>query len=216
MAKPDFRIERRLLKRDVWPAAGVDEVGRGPLAGPVAAAAVILDPRDLPAGLNDSKLLAQDARESLYEEIMRRAIAVSVGFASAAEIDAINIRQATFAAMRRALFALSVEPRHVLIDGNDPPPDLPCPAETIVKGDAAVLSIAAASIIAKVTRDRLMRRLCARHPVYGFSQHVGYATRAHLAAIAEHGPCAFHRLSFSPFKASEGNSTSEPCEKETD
>jgi ribonuclease HII len=201
MAKPDFRLERKLLRRDAWPAAGVDEAGRGPLAGPVAAAAVILDPRDLPAGLNDSKLLTQDERVRLYDEIMRRAVAVSVGFASAAEIDAVNIRQATFAAMRKAILALSVAPRHVLIDGNDPPPGLPCPAETIVKGDASVLSIAAASIIAKVTRDRLMRRLCASYPVYGFSQHVGYGTRAHLAAIAEHGPCPFHRLSFKPFKA---------------
>lgn len=201
MSKPDFRAERKLLKRDVWPVAGVDEAGRGPLAGPVAAAAVILDPRDLPAGLNDSKLLARDVREQLFEEIIRRAVAVSVAFASAEEIDAINIRQATFAAMRRALFALSVAPRHVLIDGDDPPPNLPCPADAIVKGDAAVLSIAAASIIAKVTRDRLMRRLCARHPAYGFSQHVGYGTKAHLAAIADHGPCPFHRLSFKPFKA---------------
>ncbi len=201
MAKPDFHRERELLKRDAWPAAGVDEAGRGPLAGPVAAAAVILDPRDLPAGLNDSKLLKRKERERLFEEITRRALAVSVGFASAAEIDAINIRQATFAAMRRAVLALAVAPRHVLIDGNDLPPGLPCPAETIVKGDASVFSIAAASIIAKVTRDRLMRRLDASFPAYGFSQHVGYGTRAHLAAIAEHGPCPIHRLSFKPFKA---------------
>lgn len=180
--------------------AGVDEAGRGPLAGPVAAAAVILDPRDPPAGLNDSKLLAPDVRERLYDEILRRALAVSIAFASAAEIDAINIRQATFSAMRRALRALSVEPLYVLIDGNDPPPDLPCPAETIVKGDASILSIAAASIVAKVTRDRLMRKLCARYPAYGFSQHFGYATKAHLDAIAAHGPCPFHRLTFSPFK----------------
>ncbi len=200
IVQPDFRVERKLRRLGAWPAAGVDEAGRGPLAGPVAAAAVILDPRDLPAGLNDSKLLAQDVREALYDEIMRRAIAVSIGFASAAEIDAINIRQATFAAMRRAILALSVTPLYALIDGNDPPPGLPCPAETIVKGDALVLSIAAASIIAKVTRDRLMRKLCARYPAYGFSRHVGYGTKAHLAAIAEHGPCPFHRLSFKPFK----------------
>lgn len=200
MAKPDFRVERKLLKRDVWPVAGVDEAGRGPLAGPVAAAAVILDPRDLPRGLDDSKLLTREERERLYELIMARALAVAVGFASVAEIDSVNIRQATFIAMRRAVCALSVAPRYVLIDGNDPPPDLPCPAETIVKGDGAISSIAAASIVAKVTRDRLMRRLCARHPLYGFSQHVGYATPAHLAAIKEHGPCPYHRLSFRPFK----------------
>lgn len=200
MAKPDFRVERKLLKRDVWPVAGVDEAGRGPLAGPVAAAAVILDPRDLPRGLDDSKLLTREERERLYELIMARALAVAIGFASVAEIDSVNIRQATFKAMRRAVCALSVAPRYVLIDGNDPPPGLPCPAETIVKGDGAISSIAAASIVAKVTRDRLMRRLCAHHPLYGFGQHVGYATPAHLAAIKEHGPCPYHRLSFRPFK----------------
>jgi len=201
MSKPDFRFERKLLKSGVWPVAGIDEAGRGPLAGPVAAAAVILDPADLPRGLNDSKLLTRAARESLYEDILRRALAVAVAFSSAAEIDRINIRQANFAAMRRALFALSAQPRHVLIDGNDLPPDLCCPGETIVKGDGAILSIAAASIVAKVTRDRLMARLCALHPVYGFSQHVGYATPGHLAAIAEHGPSPYHRLSFKPFNA---------------
>jgi ribonuclease HII len=194
-------MERRLLERAVWPVAGVDEAGRGPLAGPVAAAAVILDPARLPRGLNDSKLLAPDERERLFETIMARALAVAVGFASAAEIDAVNIRQATFRAMRRALAALAASPAYVLIDGNDLAPDLCCPGETIVKGDGAVLSIAAASIVAKVARDRLMRRLCAVHPAYGFSRHVGYATEAHLAAIAAHGPCPFHRLSFRPFRA---------------
>ncbi|VFU10438.1 ribonuclease HII [Methylocella tundrae] len=201
MEKPDFRMERKLLKRDVWPVAGVDEAGRGPLAGPVAAAAVILDPHNLPRGLNDSKLLTAEERESLYEAIMARALAVAVGFSSAAEIDAVNIRQATFRAMRRALAALASPPRYVLIDGNDLAPGLCCEAETIVKGDGAILSIAAASIVAKVTRDRLMRRLCAVHPVYGFSRHAGYATPAHLAAIEAHGPCPFHRMSFSPFRA---------------
>nr|WP_156964471.1 ribonuclease HII [Methylocapsa aurea] len=201
MSKPDFSVERKWQKSGVWPVAGVDEAGRGPLAGPVAAAAVILDPRNLPRGLNDSKLLTREAREILFEDIMARALAVGVAFASAAEIDSINIRQATFEAMRRALFALSIPPRYVLIDGNDPPPRLSCPGEAIVKGDGAIASIAAASIIAKVTRDRLMARLCARFPVYGFSQHAGYGTPAHLAAIAQHGPSPYHRLSFSPFKA---------------
>jgi ribonuclease HII len=201
MTKPNFRVERNLLKRGIWPVAGIDEAGRGPLAGPVAAAAVILDPRKLPRGLNDSKLLTAEERERLYEVIMRQALAVAVAFASAAEIDRINIRQATFSAMRRALFALSVAPRHVLIDGNDLPPGLDLPAETIVKGDAANSSIAAASIIAKVTRDRLMRRLCRLYPAYRFSEHYGYATNAHVATIAEHGPCPFHRLSFRPFAA---------------
>ncbi len=200
MARPDFRIERRLRERGVWPVAGVDEAGRGPLAGPVAAAAVILDPQSLPRGLNDSKLLTPEAREKLFEAIMARALAVAIGFASAAEIDAVNIRQATFIAMRRALAALAASPAYVLIDGNDLPQSLCCAGETIVRGDGAVLSIAAASIVAKVARDRLMRRLCAIHPVYGFSQHVGYATEAHLAAIEAHGPCPYHRLSFSPFR----------------
>jgi len=201
MTKPDFRVERNLLKRGIGPVAGIDEAGRGPLAGPVAAAAVVLDPRKLPGGLNDSKRLTPNERERLYEEIMLNAIAVAVAFASAAEIDRVNIRQATFSAMRRALFALSVAPRHVLIDGNDLPPGLCLPADTIVKGDAASSSIAAASIIAKVIRDRLMRRLCGVYPAYRFSEHFGYATKAHLAAIAAHGPCPFHRLSFRPFAA---------------
>jgi len=201
MTKPDFRVERNLLKRGIGPVAGIDEAGRGPLAGPVAAAAVVLDPRKLPRGLNDSKRLTPNERERLYEEIMLNAIAVAVAFASAAEIDRVNIRQATFSAMRRALFALSVAPRHVLIDGNDLPPGLCLPADTIVKGDAASSSIAAASIIAKVIRDRLMRRLCGVYPAYRFSEHFGYATKAHLTAIAAHGPCPFHRLSFRPFAA---------------
>jgi ribonuclease HII len=197
----DFRVERALLKHGIWPVAGIDEAGRGPLAGPVAAAAVILDPRGVPRGLNDSKRLAPKERDRLYDAILSQAIAVAVAFASAAEIDTINIRQATFSAMRRALFALSVAPRHVLIDGNDLPPSLCRPAETIVKGDAAIASIAAASIVAKVTRDRLMRRACRLYPAYRFSEHVGYGTKAHLAAIAEHGPCPLHRLSFRPFAA---------------
>jgi ribonuclease HII len=199
MGKPSFRVERTLLKRGIWPVAGVDEAGRGPLAGPVAAAAVILDPRMVPRGLDDSKLMTPSERERLYEEIMLHALAVAVAFVSAAEIDKINIRQATFLAMRKALYALAIAPRHILIDGNDLPPDLSFAAETLIKGDAAVSSIAAASIVAKVTRDRMMRRLCRHYPAYRFSEHFGYATKAHLAAITEHGPCAYHRLSFRPF-----------------
>ena len=199
MSKPDFCVEAALLERGIWPVAGIDEAGRGPLAGPVAAAAVILDPRAVPRGLNDSKQISPKERERLYEEIMLRARAVAIAFASAAEIDQINIRQATFSAMRRALFALPVAPRHVLVDGNDLPPGLGLSAETIVKGDAAIASIAAASIVAKVTRDRLMRRLSKIYPVYRFSEHFGYGTKAHLAAIARYGPCPYHRLSFRPF-----------------
>ncbi len=199
-SKPHFRREKRLASQGLWPVAGIDEAGRGPLAGPVAAAAVILDPRDLPKGLNDSKMLSPEVREILFNEIMRRAVAVAVAFSSAAEIDRINIRQATLAAMSRALAGLSLTPSYVLIDGNDLPRKLICAGETIIGGDASSLSIAAASIIAKVTRDRLMRRLCQHHPQYGFSQHFGYATKAHRAAIALHGPSPFHRMTFSPLR----------------
>ncbi len=199
--RPHFRRERALLRQGAGPVAGVDEVGRGPLAGPVAAAAVILDPIHLPRGLNDSKALSAPVREVLFDVVMERALSVSVAFASAVEIDALNIRQATFLAMRRALAALATAPGYVLVDGNDWPSDLCCAGETIVKGDASSVSIAAASIIAKVSRDRLMHRLCVHHPVYGFSRHVGYATRQHRAALAEHGPCPVHRLSFAPLRA---------------
>ncbi len=201
-SKPHFRREKSLASKGLWPVAGIDEAGRGPLAGPVAAAAVVLDPRNLPKGLNDSKLLSPEIREQLFDEIMRRAIAVTVAFSSAAEIDRINIRQATLCAMRRALVALSVSPAYVLVDGNDLPANLICDGETIIGGDGSSMSIAAASIIAKVTRDRAMRRLCQHHPQYGFSQHFGYATKFHRAAIALHGPSPFHRLSFSPFSRS--------------
>jgi ribonuclease HII len=199
-AGPSFRRERALLRAGVWPVAGVDEVGRGPLAGPVAAAAVILDPARLPRGLDDSKAMSAAAREAAFEAILSRALAVAIGFAPAQEIDRVNIRQATFAAMRRALGGLSLRPVHALIDGSDAPPGLPCAHETIVKGDAACLSIAAASIVAKVTRDRLMRRLDRTWPQYGFASHMGYGAPAHLAAIREHGACPVHRRSFAPIK----------------
>jgi ribonuclease HII len=201
MGTPEFHVERRLLERGIWPVAGIDEAGRGPLAGPVAAAAVILGPCNVPLGLNDSKRLSPTVREELYDVIMLRALAVAVAFASAEEIDRINIRQAVFCAMRRAVAALTLVPCHVLIDGSDVPPNLPVAAESIVKGDATVASIAAASIIAKVTRDRLMRRYGDLYPAYGFGAHFGYATKAHLAAIAAHGPCPLHRLSFGPLRA---------------
>ncbi|MGD0635769.1 MAG: ribonuclease HII [Beijerinckiaceae bacterium] len=200
MTKPAFRFERALLAKGLGPVAGVDEAGRGPLAGPVAAAAVILDIKNIPKGLNDSKLLRPEVREALFDEIVHRAHAVSVAMVSAADIDRLDIRQATLVAMRRAVAGLAVSPAYVLVDGNDLPPHLPCPGETIVKGDVKCLSIAAASIIAKVTRDRLMRALCSAYPAYGFSRHAGYGTKAHFEAIATHGPCPFHRLSFSPFK----------------
>jgi ribonuclease HII len=198
-AGPDFRLEGRLYRQGVWPVAGVDEVGRGPLAGPVAAAAVILDPKKLPRGLDDSKALTQKEREDAFERIMAQALAVSVAFVTPAEIDAINIRQASLAAMARAVAGLSYRPVYVLVDGSDPP-NLGCPCRAIVKGDAAALSIAAASIVAKVARDAMMRRLAALYPAYGFETNVGYAAKRHLDALRAVGPCPAHRLSFSPLR----------------
>lgn len=177
---------------------GIDEAGRGPWAGPVVAAAVILPRKGRPKGLADSKQLSPEAREELALAI-RACATVGVGLASAQEIDAINILQATLLAMRRAVAALGVQPAAALIDGNCAP-DLACPVETIVDGDAHVACISAASIIAKVERDRLMAALCARYPGYGFAKHKGYGTPEHQAALAALGPCAIHRLSFKPVR----------------
>jgi ribonuclease HII len=196
---PDFRIESRFLRQGVWPVAGVDEVGRGPLAGPVAAAAVILDPARLPRGIDDSKALKQKEREAAFERIMECAVAVGVAFVTPAEIDAMNIRQATLAAMTRAVAGLSRAPAFVLVDGSDPP-KLRCPCRAIVKGDASTLSIAAASIVAKVARDAMMRRLGALYPDYGFETNVGYGAPRHLAALRANGPTPAHRLSFAPLR----------------
>ncbi len=201
-AGPDFRLESRLHRQGVWPVAGVDEVGRGPLAGPVAAAAVILDPKRLPGGLDDSKALTQKQREEAFDRIMAKALAVSVAFVTPAEIDAMNIRQAALAAMMRAVAGLSRAPAYVLVDGSDPP-RLSCPCRAIVKGDAAALSIAAASIVAKVSRDAMMRRLAARFPDYGFDTNVGYAAKRHLDALRDFGPTPAHRMSFSPLRERE-------------
>ncbi len=195
----EFHRESQAIAEGFWPLAGVDEVGRGPLAGPVVAAAVILDPARIPAGLDDSKALSAERRCELFEEITESALAIGVASATAAEIDAINIRQASLLAMRRAVAALPLQPVFVLVDGNDPP-RLACRCEAIIGGDALVASIAAASIVAKVTRDAMMARLCARYPAYGFVSHVGYATPVHRAAILAHGPCPEHRFSFSPVK----------------
>ena len=201
MQVPDYTLEEELIAAGLWPVAGVDEAGRGPLAGPVAAAAVILDPRDLPAGLDDSKKLTPAARDELFAVIMAKAHAVAVSFASPAEIDGINIRAATLLAMRRSLAALCVAPRQALIDGDAMPARLVCPARAIVGGDALCMSIAAASIVAKVMRDRLMTNLCRDFPQYGFSRHFGYATPAHREALEKHGPSPFHRHSFAPVRA---------------
>ncbi len=184
---PHYIYESRLLKTMEGPVCGVDEVGRGPLAGPVVAAAVILRPGHIPRGLNDSKKLTEEAREELYPRIMERAVAVGIGEASVGEIDLVNIRQATHLAMARAVRALPVAAHFALVDGNDPPP-LPCPCQTIIKGASISLSIAAASIIAKVTRDRIMVALHGKFPGYGFARHKGYGTAFHQAALTALGP----------------------------
>lgn len=181
------------------PVCGIDEAGRGPLAGPVVAAAVILDPGALPDGLDDSKRLTADRRQVLNAELASMAM-IGVGTASVVEIDEINILNATMLAMRRAVDALPVPPRAALVDGNRCP-DLPCPAQTVVKGDQKCLSIAAASIVAKVHRDRLMTDLAAKFPVYGWRSNVGYGTAEHLAALKNHGATPHHRRSFSPVRA---------------
>jgi ribonuclease HII len=179
--------------------AGVDEVGRGPLAGPVVTAAVILDPDDIPAGLADSKTLSAARRETLFAEITRRALSVSVALASAASIDAANIRSATLSAMARSVRGLAVMPGLVLVDGRDVIA-VPIACRAIIRGDASEPAIAAASIVAKVLRDRLMARLSQAFPAYGFADHAGYGTEAHRAAILAHGPCPHHRFSFAPIR----------------
>ena len=179
--------------------AGVDEVGRGPLAGPVVAAAVILDPARPIDGLADSKLLSEQKREELVVLIRDRAIAWAVGRAEIEEIDQINILQASLLAMRRAVLALRPQPEFALIDGNRCP-TLPCPAEAIIKGDMTVAAISAASILAKVSRDREMVELDRQFPGYGFASHKGYPTKAHLAALAILGITPIHRRSFGPVK----------------
>jgi ribonuclease HII len=179
--------------------AGVDEVGRGPLAGPVVAAAVILDDLKPVKGLRDSKALTALRRERLYDEIMARALCVSIAEASAQEIDRLNILQATLLAMQRAVDRLRLPPRLVLVDGNRLPV-LKTPAHAIVKGDTKVAAISAASIVAKVYRDRLCLDLHDRFPAYGFDGHKGYPTAVHLQALHEHGPCPEHRRSFAPVR----------------
>ena len=186
----------------IW-ICGVDEAGRGPLVGAVVAGAVVLDPSNPIAGLKDSKKLTPARREFLYEQIMEKAKAWGVGEASPAEIDDINILQATMLAMRRAVEDLAIRlgawPDKALIDGNRCP-ELSIPSEAIIKGDAKEPAISAASIIAKVTRDRQMQALDKLHPQYGFAQHMGYPTEAHFAALKEFGACDEHRRSFSPVR----------------
>lgn len=177
---------------------GIDEAGRGPLAGPVVAAAVILDPQHPIVGLNDSKKLSEKKRVALAAEIRAHAIAWAVAEASVEEIDRLNILQATFLAMTRAVAGLSTAPVSALVDGNRVPPRLGVPGEAVVQGDGKVASIAAASILAKTVRDAGMRVLHEQYPDYGFDRHMGYPTAAHFAALQAHGPCPAHRRSFAP------------------
>ncbi len=181
--------------------AGVDEAGRGPLAGPVAVAAVVFDPqRPRINGLDDSKALTAARREQLFERVVERALAYSIVLVDVAEIDDINIFQATMQGMRRAVQGVAHVAQFARIDGNKVPKGLPCPAEALVGGDAIDRAIMAASILAKVSRDRYMLDLHLRHPEYGFDQHKGYGTPAHLAALRTHGPCPEHRRSFAPVR----------------
>ena len=189
--------------------AGVDEAGRGPLAGPVTAAAVVLDPRRPVPGLADSKVLSPPVRERLAKAIRARARGFAVASASVREIETLNILQATLLAMKRAVEALPVPPSRVLVDGNQVP-DLDCEVRGIVAGDATVPEIAAASILAKVERDREMRALDRRYPEYGFAGHKGYPTRAHRQALLRHGPCPAHRRNFAPVRRAMDGDQAEP------
>jgi ribonuclease HII len=193
---PTFRRERALLKRGIWPVAGCDEAGRGPLAGPVVAAAVILDPNRIPRGLDDSKRLTAEERERLFEKICATA-SFAVAFASPARIDRDNILRASLWALARSVRALPEAPRHVFVDGRDRV-DVACDCEAVIGGDGIVASIAAASIVAKVTRDRLMCALAEDCPGYGFEQHKGYSVPEHLAALDRLGPSVHHRSFFAP------------------
>ena len=197
-SKPFFKAEQASLVWDVpGLVAGVDEAGRGPLAGPVVAAAVILNDKAPIKGLADSKQLSAKRREVLYDEIRAKALCCSVAQASVEEIDRLNILQATMLAMQRAVRGLRLKPAKVLVDGNRLPP-LDVLAEAIVSGDALVPAISAASILAKVTRDRMLDELHHRHPAYGFNRHKGYGTAEHLMALQTHGALAEHRRSFAP------------------
>ncbi len=197
---PSLAREKAAKAAGLWPVCGLDEAGRGPLAGPVVAACVVLDPDNVPEGLRDSKMLTAAAREALHAELCRRAC-IGVGIADVDVIDQLNIHGATLWAMERAFENLGPPwPRLALVDGNHAP-KLPCTCETIVGGDATVASIAAASIVAKVVRDRIMRELDKTYPGYGFAEHKGYAVPAHREALRRLGPCPAHRRRFAPVRA---------------
>jgi len=199
VAPPSFRRERALIKRGVWPVAGCDEAGRGPLAGPVVAAAVVLDPKRIPKGIDDSKRLTPERREELFEEICATA-SFAVAFGSPARIDRDNILRASLWALKRAVHALPEMPKHVFVDGRDRL-DTHCDCDAVIGGDGLVVSIAAASIIAKVSRDRLMCKLAQDCPGYGFESHKGYGVPEHLAALNRLGPTVHHRRFFAPVVA---------------
>ncbi|WP_353340238.1 ribonuclease HII [Pelagimonas sp. KU-00592-HH] len=197
MTSPDFSLEQLALTNGATRVAGVDEVGRGPLAGPVTAAAVVLDPQNIPEGLNDSKALSAKKREALYDVIFEAAD-VSIAHASVAEIDELNILRASHLAMERAVAGLTVAPDHLLIDGNMIPRGLTGSCEAVVKGDAKSLSISAASIVAKICRDRIMWDLAQQFPGYGWETNAGYPSKKHKDALVELGVTPHHRRSFKP------------------
>ena len=201
--KPTFELEAAELQLGRWPVAGIDETGRGPWAGPVVAAAVILDPANIPDGIDDSKALDEDGRDIIYRRIVASGAVIATGIADVVRIDRDNILQATFWAMMEASRALAPKPRLAIVDGNRAP-RLDCETRTIVKGDAKCLSIAAASIIAKVTRDRMMIALEREYPGYGFARHKGYGTPEHKDALTRLGVCAIHRRSFRPIQLALG------------
>ena len=197
VTKPTLKFERAAIKLGARVVCGVDEAGRGPLAGPVVVSAVILDHRRVPKGLNDSKLLTAAEREELYKEIMAKAI-VSIAVMPPSVIARMNILQASLWGMRQAVLGLTIRADHVLVDGNMVPKDLPCAGQAIVGGDGKSVSIAAASIVAKVTRDRMCLIMDCEEPHFGFSSHKGYAAPQHLEALTAHGPGRHHRMDFAP------------------
>ncbi len=193
---PDFELERIAVDEGYKCVCGVDEAGRGPLAGPVCAAAVILPDGLEIEGLNDSKKISEKKREQLFDVIIEKAIAYSIAFGTVEEIEQVNILNATFLAMNRAIDGLTIKPDFALIDGNRVPKDIKIPCKTVIKGDGKSYSVAAASILAKVTRDRLLLEADEKYPQYGFAKHKGYGTKAHYEAIKQYGICELHRPSF--------------------
>lgn len=193
---PDYEFEKAAVNSGFSCICGVDEAGRGPLAGPVCAAAVILPEGAVIAGLDDSKKLTKKKREKLYDIIKQTAVAYSVAYGTLEEIETVNILEATYLAMNRAIEGLTIKPDFSLIDGNRVPRGIKIPCETIVKGDSKSMSVAAASVLAKVTRDRLMLEYDKKYPEYNFKKHKGYGTKEHTELIKQYGPCEIHRLSF--------------------